>query len=44
MFEVVDKLGRKQTVYSVRIVDEHTEFLMWYGQWEWWDAVNFQPF
>lgn len=41
MFNVYDENGRKLTVYAVRTIDGNTEFLFYFGQWEWCGADSF---
>lgn len=43
MFKVYDKDGRKIVVYAVREKEGVLEFLLYFGQWEWYKASNFYP-
>lgn len=43
MFKVYDKNGKRLIAYAVREENGVIEFLMYFGQWEWYPAANFYP-
>ncbi len=43
MFKVYDKNGAGRIVYAIKEENGVIEFLMYFGQWEWYPASDFYP-